>query len=138
MLEGRRLGEVRIAETKSRRSRRSIELTDAAVSALERHRQAQTVVGPEAVVFTRREGSSPLMGHQVYDRWTRSRSAPACLRCAFTTSALMLERGVHPKFVSEILGHSTIAITLDTYSHVTPAMHREAARMMDELLQEPE
>jgi integrase len=33
--------------------------------------------------------------------------------------------------VSEMLGHSTVAITLDVYSHVTPAMHREAARVMD-------
>ena len=33
-----------------------------------------------------------------------------------------------------MLGHSTVAITLDTYSHVTPTMHREAARVMDELL----
>jgi integrase len=32
-----------------------------------------------------------------------------------------------------MLGHSTVAITLDTYSHVTPAMHREAARVMDHL-----
>jgi len=35
---------------------------------------------------------------------------------------------------SEMLGHSTVAITLDVYSHVTPAMHREAAGVMDELL----
>jgi integrase len=34
----------------------------------------------------------------------------------------------------ECLGHSTVAITLDVYSHVTPAMNREAARAMDELL----
>jgi len=33
-----------------------------------------------------------------------------------------------------MLGHSTVAITLDVHSHVTPAMHREAARAMDELL----
>jgi hypothetical protein len=33
-----------------------------------------------------------------------------------------------------MLGHATVAITLDTYSHATPAMHREAARVMDALL----
>jgi hypothetical protein len=33
-----------------------------------------------------------------------------------------------------MLGHPTVAITLDVYSHVTPAMHREAARAMDDLL----
>jgi site-specific recombinase XerD len=46
----------------------------------------------------------------------------------------MLERGVHPKIVSEMLGHSTIAITLDLYSHVTPTMQRAAANALDELL----
>ena len=40
---------------------------------------------------------------------------------------------MHPKIVSEMLGHSTVAITLDVYSHVTPAMHREAAKVMDDL-----
>jgi len=36
--------------------------------------------------------------------------------------------------VSEMLGHATVAITLDTYSHATPAMHREAASTLDALL----
>lgn len=42
--------------------------------------------------------------------------------------------GVHPKIVSEMLGHSTIAITLDTDSHVTPTMQREAAAAMNAVL----
>jgi integrase len=46
----------------------------------------------------------------------------------------MLGRGVHPKIVSEMLGHSTIAITLDLYSHVTPSMQRQAADALDELM----
>lgn len=46
----------------------------------------------------------------------------------------MLGQGVHPKIVSEMLGHSTIAITLDTYSHVTRTMQREAAAAMDAVL----
>ena len=46
---------------------------------------------------------------------------------------LLLGQGVHTKVVSDMLGHSTVAITLDTYSPVTPAMHREAARVMDDL-----
>ncbi|MGH2796143.1 MAG: tyrosine-type recombinase/integrase [Thermoleophilaceae bacterium] len=37
-----------------------------------------------------------------------------------TAATIALGRGVHPKIVSEMLGHSTIAITLDLYSHVTP------------------
>ena len=41
-----------------------------------------------------------------------------------TAATLMLSRGIHPKIVSEMLGHSTIGITLDLYSHVTPTMQR--------------
>jgi integrase len=48
----------------------------------------------------------------------------------------MLLKGIHPKVVSEMLGHTTIGITLDLYSHVLPDMQREAAAAMDELLQE--
>jgi integrase len=41
---------------------------------------------------------------------------------------------VHPKFVQELLGHATIAITLDTYSHVLPGMGDQTAAAMDEVL----
>jgi len=51
-----------------------------------------------------------------------------------TAATRLLGRGVHPKIVSEMLGHSTVAITLDLYSHVTALMQREAAAAMDELL----
>jgi integrase len=46
----------------------------------------------------------------------------------------MLGRGVHPKLVSDMLGHASVGITLDTYSHSLPSMHREAAQVMEELL----
>ena len=46
----------------------------------------------------------------------------------------MLAGGVHPKIVSERLGHATISITLDTYSHVLPDMQREAANVLDGIL----
>jgi integrase len=45
----------------------------------------------------------------------------------------MLSKGVHPKIVSERLGHASIGITLDTYSHVLPAMQQEAAAAFDEI-----
>ncbi len=38
---------------------------------------------------------------------------------------------MHPEVVSERLGHASIGITLDTYSHVMPDMHEEAAEKMD-------
>jgi len=54
-----------------------------------------------------------------------------------TAATLLLGQGIHPKIVSEMLGHSTIAITLDLYSHVTPTMQRDAARAMNDLLARP-
>ena len=46
----------------------------------------------------------------------------------------LLAQNTHPKIVSERLGHSTIGITLDTYSHVVPSMQEDAARKADETL----
>jgi integrase len=51
-----------------------------------------------------------------------------------TAATMMLQCGVHPKIVQERLGHSTISITLDTYSHILPVMQIEAASKIDELL----
>ena len=48
--------------------------------------------------------------------------------------SLMLAAGVHAKIVSEALGHSTVAITLDIYSHVTPGLQEAAAKQLDSLL----
>ena len=48
-----------------------------------------------------------------------------------TEATLLLTEGVHPKVVQERLGHATIAITLDTYSHVVEGMQREAAHRLD-------
>ena len=51
-----------------------------------------------------------------------------------TCATLLLSRNVNPKIVSEMLGHATIAITLDTYSHVLPNMQDGAARALQEAL----
>jgi integrase len=48
-----------------------------------------------------------------------------------THATPLLKVGVHPKVVSERLGHASIGITLDTYSHVMPGMQEDAAEMMD-------
>src|SRR5207248_3332698 len=53
------------------------------------------------------------------------------LRHAHAT--LMLVKGIHPKVVSERLGHATVGITLDLYSHVLPSMQLEAAQAFDDL-----
>jgi site-specific recombinase XerD len=54
-----------------------------------------------------------------------------------TSATLLLGRGMHPKIVSEMLGHTRISTTLDLYSHVTPTMQREAAAAFDELFATP-
>jgi integrase len=53
-----------------------------------------------------------------------------------TCATLLLTKGVHPKIVQEMLGHSTISITLDTYSHVLPNMQGEAVRAMEEIFED--
>ena len=53
------------------------------------------------------------------------------LRHTFAT--LWLESGKHPKILQEILGHSRISVTLDTYSHVLPDMQEVAVAAMDEV-----
>src|SRR3972149_5350444 len=49
-----------------------------------------------------------------------------------THASLMLAQGIHPKIVSERLGHSTVALTLDIYSHVLPGLQEAAARRFEE------
>jgi integrase len=51
-----------------------------------------------------------------------------------THATLALQAGVHPKVVSERLGHATVSITLDTYSHAIPALQEEAAERIAGLL----
>jgi integrase len=51
-----------------------------------------------------------------------------------TAATLLLQQGVHAKAVSELLGHSSVGMTLDVYSHVIPDMQHEAATAMDQLL----
>ena len=51
-----------------------------------------------------------------------------------TAATLLLGQGAHPKIVSEMLGHSQIAITLDLYSRVTPTMQRQAVETLEAAL----
>jgi len=136
-----------IAEPKTKSSRRRVTLTKAAVGALRRHkvRQAQERLGlGEAweggdFVFTN------LAGHTI-DGSDLLRSFRALLRRAglprirfhdlrHTAATLLLGRGIHPKIVQEQLGHAQVAITLDTYSHVSPTMQRDAVAALDAVLE---
>src|SRR5271165_6497272 len=51
-----------------------------------------------------------------------------------TAASLLLEAGINPKVVSEMLGHSSVNITLSLYAHATPAMHFTASVVMDKML----
>ena len=51
-----------------------------------------------------------------------------------TAATLLLRAGVHPKIVSERLGHSSVQITLDVYSHTAPDMQQEAAGVLGQVL----
>lgn len=50
-----------------------------------------------------------------------------------TCATLLLIKGVHPKYVQELLGHTNISIILDTYSHVIPGMGNQTVDAMEEL-----
>ena len=135
-----------LAEPKTARSRRQIMLGEAARAALRRRRLQQELdrrvagdvwTNHEGLVFTNPLGENAL--------GVLRTSFPALFAQAgvqpvrfhdlrHSAASLLLSQGVHPKVVSEMLGHSTIAITLDLYSHVTPTMQREAAAVMDQVL----
>ena len=129
---------------KTRRSRRSIALTEKAASALgqhcERQRGAGLPVEGDAPVFTNTVGK-PLHPKNLTDR-----SFKALLRKAglpdttfhaatrHTAASLMLTGGVHPKVVQEMLGHANVTITLDTYSHLLDGMGGTGASALDDAL----
>jgi integrase len=136
-----------ITEPKTAASRRQVGLTPSAVAALRRHRVAQTeerlrlgsVWQDNGLVFCNEIGS-PIDATHVMVRPFRCLLDRAGLpRIRFhdlrhSAATLLLGQGVHPKIVSEMLGHTQIAITLDLYSHVTPTMQRQATDAMEAVL----
>jgi integrase len=89
-------------------------------------------------VFCQEDGS-PLNPHrftEAFDRHVKAAKLPRIrlhdLRHTWAT--LALQQGIHPKVVSEVLGHSTIAITLDTYSHAIPTMQETAVELVAALV----
>ena len=90
------------------------------------------------LVFCQVDGES-LKPHTVSQAWRRMVRRAGLNGVRFhdarhTHASLMLKQGVHPKIVQERLGHSSIAITLDTYSHVAPGLQEAAAKRFDEAL----
>jgi integrase len=90
------------------------------------------------LVFTQANGKPFQLSEltRAYNRLIKKSGVPSVrfhdLR--HTHATLMLKQGIHTKVVSERLGHSTIGITLDTYTHVLPNMQKVAADQLDQLL----
>ena len=132
---------------KTAKSRRSIKLPNTALSSLRKHRKAQLEEGmrlsglfiDQGLVFTSRVGT-PISRQDLITRSFKpllKRAGLPDIRfhdLRHTCATLLLGKGVHAKFVQELLGHATISITLDTYSHVLPGMGDAAAGAMDEAL----
>jgi len=136
-----------IAETKTRRSRRRIALTPSVCDTLRRHRalinEERLALGQAwndyDLVFPNAIGN-PIDERSMVRHWFRPLLKKAGLPLIrfhdlrHTAATLLLLADVHPKVVSEMLGHASIAITLDLYSHVLPDMQREATLAMERAL----
>ena len=134
-------------QPKTARSRRSVSLPPSAVALLRglRTKQAEereTIGVPwhnSDYVFSRSDGSpvDPDAVTHAFSRIIKQAGLPSIrfhdLR--HTHASLMLKQGVHPKVVSERLGHASVTITLDTYSHVLPGLQEAAALSFEEGLQ---
>lgn len=139
-------GVVSVGEPKTARGRRPISLDPATVSVLRAHRhrmlQERLLVGADfadlGLVFHQPDGSwlRPDAVSDVFLRRVRRYGLPRLTLKGLrhTWATLVREQGIHPRVVQERLGHSTIAITLGIYSHVSPTLHDEAAGIVAGLI----
>jgi integrase len=139
-----------ITEPKTSKGRRQIDVGAELVGVLRAHRARQAeerlAAGPawrdEGWLFPKPDGtcSDPDVVSHNYHSLVGKLGLPPTrlhdLRHAHAT--ILMEAWTHPKVVQERLGHSSITITLDTYSHVTPTMQREAAGIVENALRQAE
>ncbi len=136
----------RFVEPKTVKSRRTIDLPPVTVAALRRHKARQleerlragTAWQDWGLVFTTSIGT-PLDGTNVRHYFARILKRAELPRIRFhdlrhTCASLLLAQGVHPRMVMEILGHSQIGLTMNTYSHVMPTLRQEVAAQMEAIL----
>jgi hypothetical protein len=133
-------------DQKSVASGRTIHLSKRTVRMLTEHRELQAkereIAGPawkdHDLVFPRDDGTwyNPPAISLAFGRAVKRAGAPHIRLhdVRHTHATLLLAAGVNPKVVSERLGHSSVAFTLDTYAHVMPGMQPEAAELFDELI----
>jgi integrase len=134
---------VQFTELKSTRSRRTIALPAVAIAALRTHRvghlEARLAAGgrwlDRGLVFTSSIGT-PLEPGNVTGQFKALLTAAKLpniplLDLGHSCAPLLLAQGVNPRVVMETLGHSQVSLTLNTYSHVLPALQRDAAARMN-------
>jgi integrase len=143
----RALSEGEFSTPKTPRSRRRISLSPATVATLKAHRKGQLeecmakagLWEDHGLVFPSSVGTPK--SQRNLNREFKNAAKRAGLPDHFklydlrhTCATLLLSRNVHPKYVQELLGHASIALTLDTYSHVIPGMDGGTGGAIDEAL----
>lgn len=136
-----------LREPKSRRSRRLVVLPTRVVQILRRIKERQAfnkaVLGDRyhdhGFVFCHADGR-PLDPSLVSRRFRKLADSAGFPRLRFhdlrhTHATLLFQQGVHPKIVQERLGHETISITMDTYSHILPGMQEAAVAQLEDALE---
>ena len=116
------------------------------MTALREHRAAQVkqrralglVLQYEDLVFSQPDGK-PLLPDSISQAWRKiiHRAGLKGIRlhdARHTYASFMLKAGTHPKILSERLVHSSITITLDTYSHIVPGLQQAAANRFDDII----
>jgi integrase len=138
--------QLRVTEPKSARSRRTIYMPSVVETALQRHRTRQRRERLAAgrywedtgLAFTTPIGTAldPRNATREFHALCETARVPKIrfhdLR--HTAATLLLVQGVDPRTIMETLGHSQISLTMNTYSHVLPALQEEAAARMDAIL----
>ena len=125
----------RVDAPKTSKGKRSIKLTQTSIRVLKEHTRISEWVFCTKVGTTlrcqnlRTRSWKPLLKKANLPLDTRFHD----LR--HTCATLLLTKGVHPKIVQELLGHSSISITLDTYSHVLPNLQEKAVQAMDNIFE---
>ena len=131
---------IELAEPKSKSSRRSIRLGGVTLAALAAHRDAIGAVPlPNVRVFTTRTGLPLRRSNFGRKQWHPLLKLAGLPKMGFhslrhTMATTGLSSGLHAKVIQERLGHSRITQTLDTYSHVIPELHEEAANVLENAL----
>jgi len=133
-------------EPKSAKSRRTIALSPSTTLLLKEHYEKQKLeramlgipLTDGDLVFSHLDGK-PLRPNTITRAWEMlcARAGVKVIRlhdARHTHASIMLKQGIHPKIVQERLGHASIQMTLDTYSHVAPGLQEAAALRFDELV----